>query len=303
MKIHYYKEKNFGDSLNPWLWSKLIPELIDESDRIAFIGIGTLINENLHYLTRKAHLKIIFSTGVGYAKEVPRLNESYKIYCLRGPLSAQKLGVSKNLAVTDGALLVRNVFQTNSQKKYKFSYMPHYELAGKAWDLVCKELNFGYIDPRWSVEKALSCISQTEILITEAMHGAIVADALRVPWIPIVTNPSILPFKWQDWCQSIDVEYNPIHIQRLHHPRQKTDIFSGVRLARDWIRQKKAAHRLFEIANTIHPSLSSDTKSEQLIIELQETLQKLKNDWTGLLAAPLLSVAPPFLGEVATTEN
>lgn len=279
MKIHYYKEKNFGDALNPWLWNKLISELLDESDRIAFIGIGTLINENLPYLTRKARLRVIFSTGVGYAKGVPQIDESYRVYCLRGPLSAQKLGVAKNLAVTDGALLVRQFFQTNNQKIYKFSYMPHYELAGKSWELVCRDLNFGYIDPRWSVEKVLSHISQTEVLLTEAMHGAIVADALRVPWIPVVTNPTILPFKWQDWCQSIEVEYNPVRIKRLHHPRQKTDYLSGMRLARDWVRQKKAAHRLFNIANTIHPSLSSEIKSEQLFIQLQEKLQKLKDDW------------------------
>ncbi|MCU0537787.1 MAG: polysaccharide pyruvyl transferase family protein [Hydrococcus sp. Prado102] len=278
MKIHYYKEKNFGDALNPWLWKQLLPELFNEDDKIAFIGIGTLINENLPYLTRKARWRVIFSTGVGYAKGVPQIDESYKIYCLRGPLSAQKLGVSKDLAVTDGALLVKS-FQTNSQKNYKFSYMPHYELAGKAWELVCKELNFGYIDPRWSVEKVLSCINQTEILLTEAMHGAIIADAFRVPWIPIVTNPTILPFKWQDWCQSIEVEYNPINLERLHHPRQKTDILSGVRLARDWVRQKKAARKLYDIASTIHPSLSSDKKSEQLLIELQEKVQQLKDDW------------------------
>lgn len=278
MKLFYYQENNFGDKLNPWLWEKLLPGVIDDNETSAFIGIGTLINDKLPLKTKNARLRVIFGTGVGYGEGTPQLDDSYKIYCLRGPLSAQALGVSTKLAVTDGAVLIRNLFNHHSQKVYKFSYMPHYELAGAGWSAVCEKLGFGYIDPRWSIEKVLLSISQTEVLLAEAMHGAIVADALRVPWIPIITNPTILQFKWQDWCQSVGVEYKPSYVKRLHHPRQQLDILYPVRLVRDWARQQESLSQILHIARTVQPNLSSDTKIENLTQEIYEKLQEFKHD-------------------------
>jgi succinoglycan biosynthesis protein ExoV len=49
-------------------------------------------------------------------------------------------------------------------------------------------------------------------VVTEAMHGAIVADTLRIPWIPVVCSPEIATFKWRDWTASLDLPYRPIAI-------------------------------------------------------------------------------------------
>jgi len=46
-------------------------------------------------------------------------------------------------------------------------------------------------------------------VVTEAMHGAIVADTLRIPWVPVVCSPAILPFKWSDWTRSVELAYRP----------------------------------------------------------------------------------------------
>lgn len=279
MKLCYFTGNNFGDKLNTWLWDQLIPDILDDEENIAFVGIGTLINDKLLLKTKNARLRVIFGTGVGYGKGIPQIDDCYKIYCVRGPLSAQALGIDNQLAITDGAILIRKIYSPHSKKLYKFSYMPHYEIAGEGWRLVCEKLGFGYIDPAWSIEKVLSCISQTEVIIAEAMHGAIVADALRIPWIPVVSHSNILSFKWQDWCQSIDVEYKPSYINRLHHPRQKLDILSPARLARDWARQRKAASELLNVAKTAHPTLSSDPKVESLTQQIYEKLEEFKTDW------------------------
>jgi succinoglycan biosynthesis protein ExoV len=283
MKIFYYNENNFGDQLNTWLWDQLIPGALDDDESTAFVGIGTLINDRLPLRTKNAHLRIIFGTGVGYGKGVPQIDDSYKIYCLRGPLSAQALGVENKFALTDGAILIRKVYNFNSEKRYKFSYMPHHNTDGKGWPLVCERLGFGYINPRWSIEKVLSCISQSEVILAEAMHGAIIADCFRIPWIPVISHSTILPFKWQDWCQSMNVEYKPAYINRLHHPKEKLDILSPVRLVRDWLRQKESASQLLNVAKTVQPTLSSDSTVENLTQEMYERLQQFKHDCeTGL---------------------
>lgn len=281
--------KNFGDDLNPWLWDRLLPGMFDGDEQVAFVGIGTLINDALMARTRHASKRIIFGTGVGYGKGLLSLDDSFTIYALRGPRSAAALGVSPDLAMTDGAALIRTCFQPTAQKTHQWAYMPHYELAGEGWRRVCEALGFLYIDPRQSVEVVLHQISQTELLLTEAMHGAIIADALRIPWVPIVTNSSILSFKWQDWCESIKVPYQPIVLKRLHHPNPKQDVLSPVRMTRDWWRQREAMAGLTR-ATQQAPVLSTDTQISTLTNRLEEALHRLKQDVAAGVFAELREV-------------
>jgi succinoglycan biosynthesis protein ExoV len=298
MKLYYceYPEgrQNFGDALNPWLWEKMFPGMLDNDPRSTFVGIGTLINDALPRRTSKAKIRIIFSSGAGYGKGMPTLDESYRIYCLRGPISAQKLGVSDDLAVTDGALLLRKVIDlTPISKKYKYSYIPHYDFAGDGWQKACDLLGFGYISPAWKIEEILTKIRQTEVLICEAMHGAIVADSLRVPWIPVKTHPSILPLKWQDWCASMKVEYRPHSLSYLYQPRSSTGgwakgkkasgvrdiLLAPARQARDRVRQHKTARELSELVKTARPSLSTDACLEERLTQLSDCLERVKIDF------------------------
>lgn len=281
MKLYYYQDpkgvKNFGDDLNPWLWNKLIPDILDDDEKICFIGIGTLINSKLPLYTKGSTYRIIFGTGVGYGS-IKSLDQSYKIYCLRGPLSAKALGLSESLAITDPGILIHKVFKNKRSSKFKFSYMPHWTQAGEGWELVCQDLGFGYIDPRCSVEKVLSSLKQTDVLLTEAMHGAIIADALRIPWVPIVSHHSILSFKWQDWCMSMGIEYCPKSIRRPRNPQITQNIFSSTDYLRNWFSQKLAARELKGVAMNSSPILSENTRIDSLTNQLEEKLQQLKAD-------------------------
>jgi succinoglycan biosynthesis protein ExoV len=239
--------------------------LLDEDESTTFVGIGTLINEKLRQRTIAARQRIIFSTGAGYVKKSPEIDSSYKVYCLRGPLSARSLGIDSQLAIVDGAILLRRFVKPSSQKVYRFSYMPHHRFANEAWSKICQEIGFGYIDPRWQTEKVLVAINETEILLAEAMHGAIAAEALRVPWVPIVTAPLINKFKWQDWCGAIALEYKPAFLTQVHS-------------STSWWRQKTAVLQLRWIAKTVRPFLSSDSRIEALTVRLEEKLQQLKRD-------------------------
>ncbi|MGB3788960.1 MAG: polysaccharide pyruvyl transferase family protein [Phormidesmis sp.] len=313
MKLFYYQAKssvrNFGDELNPWLWSRLLPEL-NECDKSIFIGIGTLLNEATANLVDGAESVSCFSTGAGYGRNLRFQQPSnWKIYCVRGPLSAQQLNLPMTAAVTDGAALLKRYFApvSEAERLYNFSYMPHFRhRLPPLFETACQRAGIHYIDPTAEVEKVIGDILQTKVLISEAMHGAIVADTLRVPWIPVRTSPRILPFKWRDWCASVQLPYRyqvisgakslsftdfkyPIrpYLQKQSSIVALLDGFRmndfsnalGQSLSEEITERRldKLSAQLVSITRKT-PFLSCDRTLETLVIRLEDCLEKLKKD-------------------------
>lgn len=256
MKLFYYqrpdRQPNFGDELNSWLWPKLCSHLFDEDfdgdlfdadDSTAFVGMGTLLNNRLAERVKPAKNVVIFSTGVGYDRPIQQIPDSWHISCVRGPLSAKRLGLPPSLAIADGGLLVAKLFEAPPKETPKEtpvnSFMPHIHsatAAAQSWQRICQQANVRYIDPRWPIEEVLQAIGSSELLLAEAMHGAIAADALRVPWIPVVTSPRVYAFKWQDWCASMQLPYSPYRLPSLRaYPRWGRGLRSGSVAARHWL--------------------------------------------------------------------
>jgi len=215
MRLQYYKKSNFGDALNPKIFKKLMPDFFDENPEHDFFGIGSIIGLPM---VRKAKKKIIFSSGYAYGK-LPQLDASYDIVCVRGPLSAKALKIDTKLGIADGALLLREFQYENVKKEYDFSFMPHRGSEHRyPWDELCKEAGIHFVSTASDPEFIIQEILKSKCVIAEAMHYAIVADTLRVPWIPVKAYSSISDFKWQDWTSSLNMEYNPIPLAALYSP-------------------------------------------------------------------------------------
>ncbi|HYO50568.1 MAG TPA: polysaccharide pyruvyl transferase family protein [Chloroflexia bacterium] len=213
MKLFYHKDPigNFGDDLNTWLWPRLIPDLLDDDDSTLFVGIGTILDNRVP----DGPSKIIFGTGVGYGR-FPALDERWRICCVRGPLTAKALGLPAEMAVTDPAVLVRTVAPGMRTAGHPVSFMPHHRTKIRAieqgLDLqsISHDAGAHYVDPAADVEDVLRAIAGSGVVVAEAMHGAIVADALRVPWVPVQLYDHIHNLKWRDWCSSVELEYDPL---------------------------------------------------------------------------------------------
>ena len=272
LKLYYFKSAdgvpNFGDDLNPWLWRQLLGDfLASESDTI-LSGIGTLLNERFP----RARRTLVFGSGVGLGSGIPRIDDTWTFYCVRGPLSAQALGLPASVAVTDPALFVANLLpKVTAEPRHRFSYMPHYRNANDHWAAVCRMLGFGYVDPRMPMELVLDGIRSSHVLLTEAMHGAIVADALGVPWIPVRTaGAGTVEFKWRDWCESLSLSYRPHHVVPIFAAST-----SEMRLK---MKKGMAAAQLSWLSRTARPQLSDAGLRTQRLEQLHDRLERLKRD-------------------------
>ena len=283
MKLFFCRPKipNFGDLLNEWLWPKIFPNFFDQDENILFIGIGTILDDRIPSFP----LKIIFGSGVRYPDNPPKIDSKWDIRALRGRLSAKVLKVNEKLAITDPAVLVRNYFfpkEEMQHKKYNISYIPYFRSASKEWDYACKLAGVKYIDPRFPVDKCLLKILQSRFIITEAMHGAIIADAFRIPWIAIrslnafhegVTHS----FKWKDWCSSLDLEFRPIDLPVLWPSS------SMMNKIKNLLKIFYIAIFFIKIRNKVsYFSLSKDHILNEVIDRYMDTILKFKQDY-GIL--------------------
>lgn len=117
----------------------------------------------------------------------------------------------------DGAVLLKELGYKKQTSKFKYTLIPHWTSEYKYdWKSLCEELNIYYISPLAPYDEVIRVISQSEVVLAEAMHGAIVADTLRVPWIPLKAYDKINDFKWRDWCSSLNIEYSPINLPSLY---------------------------------------------------------------------------------------
>lgn len=294
MHLVYYKGNNFGDKLNPYIFKHFIPELLNQQDDdLNLLGIGSIIGLDFVKQYKK---KIIFSSGFAYG-DLPVINKDFDVICVRGPKTAQILNIDKNLAICDGAILLQYMEQNKNEKIYDYSYMPHWESALKFdWKSFCDQIDIHFIDPTSDTRKILEEIKSTKVLFSEAMHGAIVADSLRVPWVPVHAYKGINSFKWMDFTQTLDLPYRPVKLNSLYSDtpfmrkvvREKVKIPVPEKLVSVLLKtvysgqQKTALAKVangFEQLKTMEPFLSNDAILKQRGEQLLEKFELMKKKY------------------------
>ena len=292
--ICYKSEKgNFGDDLNFWLWPKLLGEKVfSENTETAFFGIGSILMENSPFIEEANSFKnkIVFGTGLRSIGENIPLDDSWNILFLRGPYSSLKLTNSLDNYIADGAygiaLLPNFKDYLSVLKKHKTSFIPYFKSLDKVnWKQICDQLGWNLIVPTGNnIEEFINEIAASEQVISEAMHGAIIADVLRVPWkrirffSHIYEGVGVSEFKWNDWLLSINISKNSY----IESPmKKKRNIYKILTFANKKRNEKRLINNLMN-SDHIPFQLSSEERFQQIISELKTKINQLelllKND-------------------------
>jgi len=294
LKLYFFEGPNFGDALNEYLLPKIYPNFFDEDDSTLFVGIGSLLNDSFPREVRK----IVFGSGYAFSKGYgvysapPKLDGKWKIYCVRGPNTARVLGLGPDIVAGDSAILINKFRRRQSEPKHKFSLMPHWvSLRDGNWERVAAELGLHLIDPRWPVERVLNDLEDSGVVITEAMHGAITADALRIPWIALKPVENVNRLKWYDWAEALDIQLRP---ERLSASSVQEALAAFSARYTRWLRGgirftgaasildipfMAAAQRHLENAMRAEPMLSSDSALDRVVDKLETAALNIKRDF------------------------
>ncbi|GAB3359075.1 polysaccharide pyruvyl transferase family protein [Lysobacter tyrosinilyticus] len=220
MRLKYCKlpQGNFGDDLNVELWPALFPDLEAKHPELWLYGIGTILGG-----TRPDETKIVLGSGTGYRGD-PKLDDSWRVYWVRGPGTAKKCGLDPALGLGDAAVLWAPLQRTLAPVAGRIGLIPHHKsYDGYDWDTLARAAGLYPIDPRQSPQAVADAIASCERVLTESLHGAIFADTLGVPWRALVLARRFNEFKWQDWLDTLGMKLNTAEV----HVELKRDVSMG----------------------------------------------------------------------------
>lgn len=277
--IYYFKsaEGNFGDDFNIDFWSWVFPSTDiqfvgtrDQHDPSTplICGIGTLLDQ---FVPQTCSLRI-FGSGAGYHSPRP-VTDQDRVYFVRGKKTADLIGAPASTALTDPAMLAYTIYPDPQQQPvYETGLIPHFGTKNKRlWRFLCDSLSLRYIDPSLPPSEVAANIRNCKRVVTEAMHGAIFADSLRVPWLPISASKYINTLKWGDWTDGLNLPYAPVtlHID-FEHPAK--------RLANPF-RLYLSAKNLQKALNADAFQLSSSSVFDDKIQQLLQQIEAIRQDY------------------------
>ena len=278
--------RNFGDELNTVLWPRLLPNFFDDDPDELFLGIGSVLDARHD----TAAVKVVAGAGYGGYQAAPVLDASWIVHWVRGPRTAHLLGLTETDGLGDPAMLLTG---PDNNGTGSIGYMPHFEsLARGAWAAAAAAAGVVLIDPRDDTDGILAAIGNCRVLLSEAMHGVIVADAMRVPWIALRPLARVHRAKWYDWADALglQVHFHPLAASSLserlhasplaasHHGRRLLDRAGPVLAGAGQRRFIEQAAQSLAAAAAAPPQLSAPAALDRCRTRMLERLEILRRN-------------------------
>ncbi|MFN3547511.1 MAG: polysaccharide pyruvyl transferase family protein [Mesorhizobium sp.] len=189
---------NFGDDLTPDLFHRLTGAGVRfEPNRSAphVLGMGSI-------LSKATPASIICGSGL-IAPTASGIRA--RAVAVRGELSLRALASPPDdLMLGDPAVLVSQLVTPPARKRHPFGFVPHVRSVDRwrAWNFKGHKL----IDPAAPAWKVVDEIAACETIVSQSLHGLIVADALGIPnvWVAPSANMMGGRFKFDDYFTTID---------------------------------------------------------------------------------------------------
>lgn len=212
------KKNNWGDDLNVYLFPLLTGQKIrfvpfdrlffsPKLDRYSLIG-SILGDYSLNHT-------IIYGSGA-ISSNAKLEGKPMKVLSVRGPLSRDVLlrnGIGCPSVYGDPALLLPLVYKPQIQPGNFIGVIPHYRTSESAvsnyLSLWQKYGSVKHIDmsqyEKWT--DVIDSILQCKIIVSESLHGLILAEGYGIPSVWVEFVPHHLPWEWEfkflDFYQSI----------------------------------------------------------------------------------------------------
>ncbi|NDY96304.1 polysaccharide pyruvyl transferase family protein [Wenzhouxiangella limi] len=212
--LFWWKGKNVGDNVTPYLYRKMTgnsPRFYDlraprsthheQLDNI--VATGSI----LEYANAQSTV-----WGAGFISARSRVPSSIKnVLAVRGPLTREKLlkggfpSCPENYG--DPGLLVSQFYRSRPSARVEYGLIPHQvDHSNPVWQRLrdmgsCKVLDVSTDN----VEEFLASMLECEVIVSSSLHGIVFADSFQIPNVAINLNTKVQGngFKFMDYLSSV----------------------------------------------------------------------------------------------------
>ncbi len=218
MKLYHWQSPhgNVGDDLNTWLWPKVFGEGVFDTTMPRFFGIGSILDARVEDGTKPGQRNIVFGAGLRKSSGYCPARTKVDIRFVRGPVSVAALaraGLPGLRFISDPAILTPRFAERPSHPvRGRIGFIPYYSTPPAITAHIARDTGMEIVPITTTVEDFLTRLTACEYIVTEAMHGAILADAFRIPWAACrlfsgINEGRTSLFKWHDWSTSLGMTY------------------------------------------------------------------------------------------------
>lgn len=205
--LHWYRgEPNFGDALAPALVEFLLGRPVRHASGPVngkLLTIGSILG-------RAQPNDVVW--GSGHMVDVRRkLPAATRVLAVRGPLTADRFGLSDEIPFGDPALLVPQwsprVVPSEGRTiviTHHFEVAEHRQLVAAGYDVISAAA------PR---DEVLDRIQRASVVCSSALHGLVVAEAYGIPAVHVTLSDRVIggTFKFRDYYEGTGRNYPGAH--------------------------------------------------------------------------------------------
>jgi len=217
--LYYCRTRNFGDALNPLIFERVlgVPVRYAKKRRAELCGIGSILDSLMSTSLATTVTQVclppihVLSSGFTFPSQRPRARPIRRmtVHAVRGRQTRQQLidlgllAPERPVAYGDGGLLAPLLLERDVTKRHFCGIIPHVA------ERDCAEIGALAVAVRDSVVidferpplEVLEQVAACEVIVSSAMHGLIVADALSIPNIWMKVSDRIIGgrYKFDDY--------------------------------------------------------------------------------------------------------
>jgi pyruvyltransferase len=157
---------------------------------------------------------VVLGSGFLRRPEAP-IQVSARYVAVRGRLSREHIRAEGHVFLGDPMVLLDRVFKPSSKKTHAMGLVPHISEFSTLRRLSPEGVNV--INPADSPWKVVEAIASCERVMSQSLHGLIVADALGIPNLWLAPSASMAggEFKFLDYFSTLD------SAKQLHPPTRE----------------------------------------------------------------------------------
>ena len=208
------KNNNFGDDINFPLLHELTGRPVRQEWKIGLRNLENIICIG-SVIDRCNERSLIWGAGA-ISDNIVMHHIPKHICAVRGPLTRGRLlalGIDCPDVYGDPALLLPLIYTSQTEKKYKYGFIPHYIDYDLSHVVKFREehpdILFIKFEGYTSWYNVIDQINSCEKIISSSLHGLIVSDAYGIPNVRILLSDNIVggDFKFKDYFGGVKRKY------------------------------------------------------------------------------------------------